>query len=112
MQPLVGKRTDYRIHMEYPSTNSQGWQTVTGCKVVIPGFEEFDFFVHRGTERRLLTENPWRISEVSTGGAMPRETDGHTRQEAINKVTQFLTLKGKDKLVKVIDRVTQDSTVA
>ncbi len=104
MQPLVGTRRTYRINLKYPLTG--GWETrdVQGYKVIIPGFEEFDFFVHRGPERLILTENPWRISEVTTGFAFPRETDGATRQKAIDNVSRFLSEKGKEKFIRAMEK--------
>lgn len=77
---------------------------VEGYKVVIPGFEIYGFFAHK---RHNLFDSPWRITEVSTGFAMPDYTDGVTRQEAINRVAQLLSEMGKDKFIKAMEKAKQ-----
>lgn len=102
MQTLGGKRSIYHVRVMYPLTSKREWRDVQGYKVVITGFEEFEFFVHRGFDRGILDDGLWRISEATTGFAFPHETDGTTRQAAIDRVTSFLSCKGKAKFINAI----------
>ncbi len=98
----IGKKGDYQIRIQTPLDLKPYWQDVEGYKVVIEGFEEFDFFTHK-RDNTLLDKVLWRISEVSTGYALPAECDGATRLRALEKATEYLKSKGKkDRLLEVI----------
>jgi len=89
----------YRVKVHYPVDNHDTWLDVQGYPVVIRGFEEYEFFVHRSING---FESGWRISEKITGLCFPVRCDGRTRQDAVNKTIEGITEVGKDKFAKVL----------
>jgi len=96
------KRQTFRIHIKYPLDGRTEWQEILGYGIVIPGFEEFCFFVHRNYSR--FFNEFWHISEESTGFGFPDELDAPTRQKAIDSATRFLKEKGKDKFISALNK--------
>ena len=92
----------YEITTRSPFDDSIVKRDAQGYRVVILGLEEFSFFVHRRIEP--VGSDSWRISEVTTGFALPSDLDGSTRQEAIDNATTFLSEKGKPKFITAMDR--------
>ena len=95
------KKQTFRKYVEYPVGGRREWQEIQGYHVVILGFEEFSFFVHKGASH---FEEGWHISEESTGFGLPEELDASTRQKAIDNVSRFLKEKGKDKFINVLSK--------
>lgn len=95
------KRETFRKYVKYPIDGRTEWQVIQGYRVVIIGFEEFSFFVHRGSN---YFEEGWHISEESTGFGLPEKLDALTRQKAIDNATRFLKEKGKDKFIGVLNK--------
>lgn len=67
---------------------------VKGRKVVIPGFEEFGFFVHRGIGRE---GNSWVVSEEEGGGMI---ANGKLQKTAIAAAQGLLVKMGEKKFLK------------
>lgn len=67
---------------------------VEGEKVVIPGFEEYEFFAHKA-------QIGWKVSEVSSGAQL---SIGSSKDDAIKQATYILKNQGKDKLNTAIQQ--------
>lgn len=93
----------YMITSQFPNGETIR-RDVEGYRVVIPGFEDFGFFVHRATDPIIEEESTWRVSEVETGFGFPLELEGYTRQEAIRRTTRFLHAKGKSKFLEAMGK--------
>lgn len=73
--------------------NADGvFEKVAGEPVVIPLFEEFDFFIHRHNSE-------CRVSEGKTGNCI---SIGMSRKEAIEKAVFLLNQYGKEEVRRVI----------
>jgi len=96
------KKQTFRIAKEYPLDGHKEWGVIEGYGVIIPGFDEFTFFVHKAPLLPTF-ETKWRISEETSGRAFPEELDRKTRQATIEAVTTFLTDKGKPFFIEVLE---------
>lgn len=83
---------------------------IKGKSVTIPGYEEYQFFIHRPVVRlgyhrasfsKIITG--WEITEATTGMA-PGDAHGRTQVECINRTKQILDAKGKESLSQAIER--------
>ena len=95
------KKQTFCKYIKYPVVGRMEWQEIQGYSVVILGFEEFSFFVHKGSS---FFEEGWHISEESTGFGLPEELDASTRQKAIDNASRFLKEKGKDKFINALSK--------
>lgn len=70
---------------------------VEGEPVFFPGFEEYEFFVHRSDFESRPEYRLWRVSEVATGTFFAA---GETKEEAIESAKLILSTRGKDVFVR------------
>lgn len=72
--------------------NTDGvFEKVAGEAVIIPLFEEFDFFIHRH-------KSEYRVSEGKTGNCI---SIGMSRKEAIEKAAFLLNQYGKEEVRRI-----------
>lgn len=80
-------------HEKFYILNTDGaFEKVAGEPVVIPLFEEFDFFINRH-------KSEYRVSEGKTGNCI---SIGMSRKEAIEKAAFLLNQYGKEEIRRVI----------
>lgn len=89
---------NFTVTIFNPMNNKPSKCAIDGYKVVISGFEEYSFFVHR------YEGSDWQVSEESTGFSIPSYCDGATRISAINKATELLKKTGKEKLATIVQK--------
>jgi hypothetical protein len=70
------------------------WLKVDGDPVVMPGFEEYDLFVHEAVDDDGYLYGKFNVSEGKTGYRVSRFMD--SKEEAIEHATKLLTDHGKD----------------
>ena len=78
--------------MFYILNTDGAFERVAGESVVIPLFEEFDFFIHRHNSE-------YRVSEGKTGNCI---SIGMSRKEAIENAALMLNQYGKEEVRRVI----------
>lgn len=86
-----------RLEKFYILNTDGAFEKVAGEPVVIPLFEEFDFFIHRHNSE-------YRVSEGKTGNCI---SIGMSRKEAIEKAAFLLNQYGKEE----IRRMTQEKII-
>jgi hypothetical protein len=91
METDLRRKRIYQIAVEYPN-GVRGTLHLEGYRVIIPDFEEYEFFVHKG---HLFYDENWRISEASTGFGFPNKCNAPARQKTINNAIALLREKGK-----------------
>ncbi|MDD4875862.1 MAG: hypothetical protein PHQ86_01840 [Dehalococcoidales bacterium] len=85
---------EYKIKIILSSLNDQpSYMTVDGEPLVIPGYEEFEFFIHNDFGRKLF------VSEVSTGMGAGLYS---TKEAAIKAIQKKIKGKGIEALRKLI----------
>jgi len=87
---LKNKRI-YEITVVFPPSLIKR-QVIEGYRVIIPGFEEYEFFLHKD---HILDDGNWRLSEATTGAGFPDSCNSPTRQETINLAAVGLKKIGK-----------------
>jgi hypothetical protein len=85
----------YYILLTVPGHNPY-FMPVDGEKVLLKGFEEFEFFLHHPYKGVFIMEE-WTISEATTG-LMLTEQRGKTQEEAIDLASTRMNEAGLDKL--------------
>ena len=91
----------YKIRMN-PLSEQPKFSTVEGEPVVIPGYEEFQFFSHRSYLGVGKLDSTWNISEAITGlSVVPNEP---TVAEAKEKLTHLLATYTPDNLRTIIEK--------
>lgn len=78
---------------------SKGKVKVKGRSVIIPGFEQFQFFIHRPINEKEV--NAWTISEVITGLKL-KTYYAVSQKKAIQEAKEDLDRIGRDRLTKMI----------
>ena len=83
--------------------HQKGWLEVSADPVVIPGFEEFDLFVHNIFPDEEDEEDDafgYAVSEGKTGCKVSLNMD--TKEEAIKNAAKLFTDYGKDRIDELI----------
>ena len=75
------------------------YEEVAGKKVKIPGFEQFDTFIHRDSD----SDERWVISEGKTGLRMSASLGFRTQREAIENVRTTIERVSPDKVASIIE---------
>ncbi len=80
-------------HEKFYILNTDGvFERVAGESVIMPLFEEFDFFIHRNNSE-------YRLSEGKTGNCI---SISMSRKEAIDKAGFLLNQYGKEEIKRLI----------
>ena len=90
----------YKIKLMNPATGLPYDKEIRGYRVIIDGYEEYEFFVHRTSSNDFM----WRVSEKGTGFCFPYSCDGFTRIEVIRYANIKLVQFGKEKFKDVITK--------
>jgi len=84
----------YYVYVKDDKTGEYIYQAVNGKRVEIPGFEMFDFFLHK-----TVKGEGWTISEGITGAAL---VSGKTQKEAIAELQKQIIHKTPDSFLQSI----------
>jgi N12 class adenine-specific DNA methylase len=88
----------------YAYMGREGWKPVEGEKINIPGFEKYDFYLHRPLDSEGNPEpDKWVISEGQTGQALISSDGVPSQEEAAEQASKLLTKAGSAKLDNLID---------
>lgn len=79
-------------------TNSTRKVSIKGEPIIIEGFEEFEFFIHKSWDNK----DTYNVSEASTGLAILYGSS-ESKEEAINATKEILSKQGKKKLIEAIE---------
>jgi hypothetical protein len=93
----------YKIQWNDDINKMKGTKDVIGTRVVIPGFEQFHFFVHDiKFEHDIWIWNGWRVSEATSGALISKGWS--TKEDAIIGAKDILNRQGIKNLKKAIAR--------
>jgi hypothetical protein len=90
--------SDWETAMIYKIHTKDGIKEVEGEPVAIPGFEEYQFFVHHISYMNNIGED-YLVSEVTSGRCF-RDSLAETVQESVSLATDIITTYGKEKFAK------------
>jgi hypothetical protein len=88
----------------YVCTVRDGFVEVEGKKVILPKFEEFEFFLCRQIHNDgiVVTPKKWNVTEASTGWAINSQEVSNkertTQKKAVDQAIRVLNESGKDKI--------------
>jgi N12 class adenine-specific DNA methylase len=104
-EEILGDETDFddednvdgteKYYISYRGDDGeQTYKPVSGKKVTIPGYDEYDLFAHQ-------SEDGWKVSEGSSGRMLGK---GDSLEEAIKNTTSLLMSHSKEDINAAIDR--------
>lgn len=100
------KETDkFYVYSTDQETGKDIFREVHAKPVKIPGYEEFDFFIHRPLAEKGQADSGWVITEGITGFKVVERAEG-TQKAAINQVlANFERAGGKNKIKELLAKV-------
>lgn len=90
---------------QYFVYTGKGYVEVKGKKLTIPGFEDCDLFIHKGTDRTdsgdVIVSKEWTVSEATTGASF---VYNWTRRDVIADATERLNRVGVKRFHEVVEK--------
>jgi len=81
----------FNIRVIYPPSIDITIKPIEGYRVILPGFEGYEFFLHKN---HVLDDGRWRLSEATTGFAFPDNINDVSRQNTIANASAILKKVG------------------